>query len=219
MADFASYVRESLTKVSQRVNTLTQQITALKAQTDIVAKMADRVPSITEEIDKIPGRRIFYNLNGTITFDISDDGRRGQPINFLVSQDGPFVMTHYPMAVWRPSAPDTATAFGLWRPVAAGWPLPLQASAAGQDFNTDLVAISWEMVDAGSQRNFQNLPTPAFLSRPDQLIPLSVPTLLVPNATAQFFPTYERILFNNAATPPTEGTLAVALPGYRIVNM
>lgn len=175
--------------------------------------------SITQEIDAIPGRRIYYNLTGRIAFTIADDGRRGQPINMLISQDGPFVQTHYPFAIWRPSAPAGATLFGLWRPVSS-WPLADQANGGvADDLDEDLISISYEITDSGSQRNFQNEAVPPVLSRPDMLAPLPVPTLFTPNSTIQFTPTYERILFNNSTTPPTEGTLVVCLPGYRVVNM
>jgi hypothetical protein len=108
--------------------------------------------------------------------------------------------------------------FGLWRPVTP-FPLPDQFVIGVTDGDSDLISISYEITDSGSQRNFQNEATPPVLSRPDLLVPLPVPTLFTPNTTIQFTPTYERILFNNATTPPTEGRLVVALPGYRIVNM
>jgi len=171
----------------------------------------DQPQSITAEIDSIEGRRIFYTLNAVQTFDATLDGLRGQAMNFLVSQDGPFIMTHYPMAIWRPSQPSGATNLGRWRPVST-WPLPDQV------VDTDIIDIAWELVDGGSQRNFQNLPTGPMLSRPDLLIPLPVPTLFAPNTVIQFFPTYNNILFDGE-TPPTEGTLEVDLPGYKIVNL
>ena len=52
------------------------------------------------------------------------------------------------------------------------------------------------------------------------MVPLPVPTLFAPNAVIQFFPTYERILFDTTQqVPATEGELSVVLPGYRIVNL
>lgn len=214
--ELARYVRSLNAKLSR----LEEDNNEIRGAYSMLEKMLAGTRSITSELNSIPGRRIFYNLNGQVTFTIDDDGNRGQPINFLVSQDGPFIMTHYPMIVWRPSAPAGATLFGLWRPVSA-WPLPQQASggAVPQDLDEDIISISWELVDGGSQRNMQNLPTPPVLSRPDNMVPLPVPTLFTPNTTIQIFPTYQRILFNNQATPPTQGTLEVALPGYRIVNM
>ena len=214
------YVRNALGKVASQINEIRQEHAAMQAKSSLIEKMLMARRSITEEIDKIKGRRIFYNLTGNITFTIADDGRRGQPISMLVSQDGPFVQTHYPFAIWRPSQPTTATNFGLWRPVSA-WPLPDQAvsGAAPQNLDEDIISISYEQVDGGSQRNFQNEVAAPVLSRPDLMVPLSVPTLFTPNTTIQFFPTYERILFNNQVIPPTEGTLVVTLPGYRIVNM
>ena len=97
-------------------------------------------------------------------------------------------MTHYPVVMWRPSEPVTAARFGRWRPVTS-WPLPDQA------INDDVIDLSWELVDGGSQRNFQNLAANPSFSRPDLALPLAVPTLFAPNTTIQFFPTYESISF------------------------
>ena len=179
------------------------------------AQQEARPRSLQDELDAIVGRRIFYNLGGTQRFSDRDAGKRGQPINFLVSQDGPFIMTHYPVVMWRPSEPITAARFGRWRPVTS-WPLPDQA------INDDVIDLSWELVDGGSQRNFQNLAANPSFSRPDLALPLAVPTLFAPNTTIQFFPTYESISFAPpiAETDATRaGILAVTLPGYRIVNM
>jgi hypothetical protein len=173
----------------------------------------NRPKSITNELDSIPGRRIAYNLSDTLLFTESDDGKRGQPLNFLVSQDGPFVMTFYPNVIWRPTQPDNATNFGRTRPPYS-WPLPDQV------LDTDTIDITWEMVSGGSQRNFQNLPAAPMFSRGDTAIPLAVPTLFAPNETIQFFPTFNSIDFDTGAAVPTvEGELLVTLPGYRIVNM
>jgi hypothetical protein len=169
--------------------------------------------SIVQEIDAIPGRRLFYNLNGRQSFTAANAGRRNDPITFLVSQDGPFIMTHYPMATWKPNAPANATNFGAWRPVAT-WPLPDQV------LDTDLIDLSWDFQDSGSQRNFQNERTSSLWSRPDSMVPLPVPTLFAPNTTIALALTYERIAFDTAAAVPTEGgELVIVLPGYRIVNL
>ena len=173
----------------------------------------DQPKSITHELDSIPGRRIFYYLNGILDFDASVNGQRAQPINFRVSQDGPYVMTHLPMVTWRPTTPTDATQFGFWRPIAT-WPLPDQV------VDGDRIDLSWEFQDGGSQRLFQNLPTGPMFSRPDNMVPLPVPTLFAPNTVIQFIPTFERILFDTGvAIPTTAGRLIVDLPGYRIVNM
>lgn len=201
--------------------TLARQARIEKQHAHILQKMqeyqdaCENAPrSITEEIDSIPGRRIFYSLNGRQNFTIANDGRRGNPINFLVSQDGPFVMTHYPLVIWKPNSPAAATNFGRWSPVAS-WPLPTQQAP-----DQDRIDLSYEIVDAGSQRNFQNEAVPPMFSRPDALFPLPVPTLFAPNTTAQFFPTFEDIFFDpDPATPTDGGELVVGLPGYRIVNL
>lgn len=179
----------------------------------LLAKVSllERGKSLEDEIESIKGRRIFYNLVGQQTFSSTNDGTRGNPINMLVSQDGPFVMMGYPLVMWRSSGPSNATDFGRWRPVST-FPLPTQ------QLTTNFVDISWELTDGGSQRNFQNLAVPPLFSRPDAILPLPKPTLFAPNTTIQFIPTYQDILFAGA-TPTTEGTLVVALPGYRIVQM
>ena len=185
---------------------------------EAIAQLQDEIESrprsITEEIDSIPGRRIFYNLSGRQNFDASFDRRRGNPINFLVSQDGPFVMTHYPLVMFLPNSPDTATNLGRWSPVSS-WPLPTQ-----QFPDQDIIDLSYELTDGGSQRNFQNEESNPMFSRPDNALPLPVPTIFAPNSTIQFFATFERIVFNaNAAVPADGGELSVTLPGYRIANL
>lgn len=180
---------------------------------EFVRACEDQPRSITQEIDSIPGRRIFYTLNARQNFTIVQNGLRAAAMNFLVSQDGPFIATHYPICAWLPNAPVNATNFGAWRPVST-WPLPDQV------LDTDLIDLSYEVIDSGSQRNFQNEATGPMFSRPDNLIPLPVPTLFAPNTTVQFVPTFERILFDAAAqVPTTGGRLWVGFPGYRIVNL
>jgi len=217
-ATFQEFVRNALGRIGGRIAQVEQDHAAIGAQMQLIEKLCSRPPSPTEEMDSIVGRRLFYSLTGVIAFTLADSGRRGQPISMLVSQDGPFIQTHYPLAIWRPSQPTTATNFGLWRPVSS-WPLPAQAVPASAAFNLneDIISLSYEMIDGGSQRNLQNLPVPPVLSRPDNLMPLPMPTLFEPNATVQFVPTYESIRFSDAVVPPTEGVLVVALPGYRIV--
>ena len=191
-------------KLSQAVGIINQQ----QAQ---INSLSSRPRTITEEIDRIPGRRIESVLSGEVTFTATDSGRRGNPILIQVSQDGPFVMTHYPMVLWRPSAPTNATNFGRWRPVST-YPLPDQV------VDTDIIDIMYELADGGSQRNFQNAPRGPLLSRPDNIVPCAVPTLWAPNSAIQFFPTYLDLTWDGA-TPPTEGTLHLDLIGYRIVNL
>lgn len=174
-------------------------------------ELMSRPRTITEEIDQIPGRRIDTIFSGEVTFDATAEGTRGNPVLVQISQDGPFVMTHYPMVLWRPSAPTTATNFGRWRPVTT-FPLPDQVVDA------DIIDIMYELADGGNQRNFQNAPRGPVLSRPDNIVPLACPTLWAPNSAIALTPTYNNILFDGA-TPPTQGTLHVDFIGYRIVNL
>ena len=206
--------QEFLRSIAAEHRAMKRQLLEVQAEYMAMQKACADVPrSITHELDSVPGRRIFYNLSGTQPFDDGDARTRLQPINFLVSQDGPFVMTHYPQVMWSPSAPDDATLFGAWRPIYS-WPLPDQV------VDGDIIDISYELVSGGSQRNFQNLPANPVLSNPNNLIPLPVPTMFAPNETVQFFATLNRVAFDAAAAIPTTGGLiTVTLPGYRIVNM
>jgi len=210
----AATMKAYLAKISGEHREMKRALADVMSEYRAFRKACEDVPkSITHELDSIPGRRIFYNLTGVLSFTTSVDGQRAQPISMLVSQDGPYVMTHYPLVIWKPSAPNNATNFGNWRPVAT-WPLPDQV------VDGDRVDLSYEFVSGGSQRNFQNLPAAPLFSRPDALMPLPVPTLFAPNETIQFIPTFESITFDTgAAVPTTAGILVVTLPGYRIVNM
>ena len=197
----AAFIRKALGGLQQQIDELRQA-------------HGNRGPQ--DEIDSIPGRRIAYTLVGTQDFTTTQDNTRAGAINMQISQDGPFVMTHYPVAMWRPSLPTNATNFGKWRPVYT-WPLEAQQITAAGTL-TDVIDISYEIVDGGSQRNFQNLAAPPILSRPDELHRLPCPTMFAPNSTVQFFPTYNDIAFGGAVATTT-GTLVVGLPGYRVVNM
>lgn len=208
----AAYIR----KINERLAASEAQLRQVNAKYEEFIQACENQPrSISQEIDSIPGRRIFYTLSARQDFTTALNGLRGIPLSYLISQDGPFIATHYPMAIWKPAAPATATNFGFWSPVCS-WPLPTQQVGANQD----RIDLSYEVVDSGSQRNFQNEAVGPIFSRPDNLIPLPQPTLFAPNSVIQFFPTFERILFaSGAATPTTAGELVVGFPGYRIVNL
>lgn len=205
----------NLAKISAALRILdkrsSQLTSVVQQQAALIAELQSRPRTITEEIDQIPGRRIETVLSGEVVFDITDEGKRGNPILIQVSQDGPFVMTHYPMALWRPTLPTTATNFERWRPIST-YPLPTQVDG------TDIIDIMYELQDGGSQRNFQNAPRGPLLSRPDNVVPCAVPTLWSPNSAIAFFPTYNKLTWDSTV-PPTQGTLHVDLIGYRIVNL
>lgn len=207
-------MRAELQRVSQELlNTRTH-----------VAELARRPRSISEEIDAIPGRRLVYTLSGEQSFTASQDGTRGNPINMLVSQDGPFVMTHYPLVGWTPNLPSNAANFGIWSPTRS-YPMPTQqrqmlATSSAYSTTMDVIDISYELIDSGSQRNFQNITVGGgLLSQADHLIPLPVPTLFQPNTTVSIIITYHNILFGTNGEDTTGGLLHVDLPGYRIAQM
>jgi hypothetical protein len=210
-----SALEQNLSKISAALRILDTRSSKLQTivqqQAGIIAELQSRPRTITEEIDQIPGRRIETVLSGEVTFTATDEGKRGNPVLIQVSQDGPFVMTHYPMVLWRPTAPTNATNYERWRPVST-YPLPDQV------VDTDIIDLMYELQDGGSQRNFQNAPRGPLLSRPDNVIPCAVPTLWSPNSAIGFYPTYNKLTWDGS-TPPTEGTLHVDLIGYRIVNL
>jgi hypothetical protein len=197
-------------------NRLQQTQNILAGATRDLAELRSRPRTITEEIDSIPGRRIESIFSGEVVFDINDLGKAGKPIIIPISQDGDFIMTHYPMALWRPSAPDNATNFGRWRPVTS-YPLPTM------EVPGDIIDISYLLDDAGSQRFMQNDARGPVLSRPDNLVPCAIPTQWAPNASIKFTPLYNAFLWNGGggegAVEPTQGILHVDLIGYRIVNL
>jgi hypothetical protein len=209
-------IEQNLAKISAALRILDKRSGQLQSvvqqQAALIAELQSRPRTITEEIDQIPGRRIETVLSGEVVFDITDQGKRGNPILIQVSQDGPFVMTHYPMVLWRPTLPTTATNFERWRPVST-YPLPTQVDG------TDIIDLMYELQDGGSQRNFQNAPRGPLFSRPDNVVPCAVPTLWSPNSAIAFFPTYNSITWNGAPVPPTQGTLHIDLIGYRVVNL
>lgn len=199
-------------KVGRRVLTLEQQFAQLKGAYDALKGQA-HVKTTEEEIDEIPGRRIMFNLSGTQTFTTAQAQTQGDPITMQVSQDGPFIWTAYPQVMWKPNAPENATNLGRWRPVYS-WPLPDQV------LDDDIIDLSWQMNDGGSQRNFQNEVANPTFSRPDLVLPLPKPVIFTPNSVIQFIPTYEAINFGTApAVDTTGGILRVTLLGYKIANL
>jgi len=189
-----------------------QMVARLDAITAAVNAIQQKPDTVWDEINKIPGRWIESTLSGEVTFTINDLGKAGKPIIIPVSQDGPFIQTHYPMVLWFPSAPSSATNLGRWRPVAT-FPLPDQV------VDTDIIDLQYQMFDGGSQREFQNAPRGPLFSRPDNVVPLPCPVQWSANATLKITPIYQAITFNGSPTPPTEGTLHVDFPGIRIVNL
>jgi len=190
---------------------LKQQEGVIVQLQQVVLRLGSRPRSVAEEIDAIPGRRIEACLCGTVSFDLTDEGQRGQPVIMQVPQDGPFVQTHYPMALWRPTAPDDAANLNRWRPVST-FPLPDQV------VDTDIIDILYEMQDGGNGRLFQNEARGPLLSRPDNIVPVPVPTLWSPNTAVNFIPTYLSLTWNGDPAP-TQGEFHVTIPGYHIVNL
>jgi hypothetical protein len=195
----------------------THKSAILSLQTQVAQLMAainmlqTKPHTVWDEINLIPGRWIESTLSGEVTFTASDEGKNGTPVIIVVSQDGPFIQTHYPLVLWFPSAPDNATNLGRWRPVST-FPLPTQV------VSEDIIDLQYQMFDGGSQREFQNAPRGPLFSRPDNVVPLPCPVQWAANATLKLTPFYQAITWDSD-TPPTQGTLHVDFPGIRIVNL
>lgn len=200
----ASVVRQQGARIQQLTDSLASVITAMNEQ-------AARPRSTQEVLDAIKGRRIESTFSGEVDFTEAEEGQQGNPVIINISQDGPFIMTHYPMILWRPTAPSNTPNLGRWRPVTS-YPLPTQ------QVQTDFIDISYQIQDGGNQRNFQNAPRGPLLSNPGNVVPCPLPTMFSPNATIVITPTYNAITFS-ANPAPTAGRLHVDLIGYRIVNL
>ncbi len=199
--------KQAITQQRATIDALTAQIHDLGAA---VSDLQSRPRSVSEEIDAIEGRRLEGTLTCEQEFTVNDEFKRGAPLVFGVAQDGPFVMTHYPLVLWRPNAPDDTTNFGRWRPVTS-FPMPVQ------QVPTDMIDLMYEMQDGGNKRILQNQPRGPLFSRPDNIVPVPVPTLWSSNSTVLFIPTYNKFTFDSEV-PPTGGVLHVDLIGYYIAN-
>lgn len=190
-------------------------IQAVQALMSDVSELRSRPRTIQEDLDSLPGRRMETILSGEIAFTTTDEGKRGLPVVITISQDGPFIQTHWPLILWRPTAPDSTQNLNRWRPVSS-FPLPTQ------EVTGDIIDIKYEMFDAGSQREFQNEARGPIISRPDNVVPLPIPTEWSPDASIRIYPTYLNFNFTGSGddpVPPTDGVLYVGLPGYRICNL
>lgn len=201
-----------MSDINRALRQLASRQQQLDAQLKLLIAGEDQPRTPEEELDALPGRRIFYTLTGRQSFTLAQLGVRSDPVSFTISQDGPWVATHYPLVMWKPNLPANATNFGKWSPVCS-WPLPVQ-----QDSDQDGIDLSYEFFDGGSQRSFNNETAAPIFSRPDNLIKLPQSTLFAPNSNIQFFATHEAINFAAPAVPTTGGELVISIPGYRIVN-
>ena len=215
-SNLQEFIRKNLGKVYETIAGFRDDLNHLNGRIDQVAAQS----SINSEIFEIEGRPLAYNLTGEVLFTAQDQGQRGTGIIMEISQDGPFIQTHYPVCMWRPTLPANAENLGMWRPVNP-YPLDTQAAIAAVpiDLNSDIISISYEMADSGSERNLQNAAILPLLSPAHDPRPLPVWNLYTPNATLTFTPTYNAIRFNNVTVAPTQGSLQVVIPGFRIVNM
>src|SRR4051812_47449520 len=147
----------AIRKLSQRSVALTNTLSQIAND---VATLKSRPMSISEAIDAIPGRRLETVLSGEVSFNANNEGNKGPPISIPISQDGPFIQTHYPLILWYPTAPDNTDNLNRWRSISS-FPMPTQ------EIQGDYLDIKYEIFDGGSQRNLQNEARGPILSRPD----------------------------------------------------
>lgn len=191
------------------------ELSALQAENEVLREYMPK----TENVNNIPGRRMFFTLRGQQTITTANDGLRGQPMFMSVGQDGPFVMTSYPVIMWKPTASEaTPLAVGKWRPIAS-WPLPDQVST------TNTMDVSYEITDVGPGRNMQGgnasnqvtVPVPvvpSLISRPNNVLPLPLPQVFDANTVIQCVLTFNDMNW----TTLTSAQVRVELPGYKIIN-
>lgn len=208
--DIAIALRSHKTAIGQLNKVIAQQQQDIQTLAGMVQQLTSRPMSVVDEIDAIEGRRLEGTLTGEIEFSATDEGRQGAPIVFNVSADGPFIMTHYPLVLWRPSNDDAAN-YNRWRPVST-FPLPDQV------VDTDIIDLMYELQDGGSGRLLQNAPRGPLFSRPDNIVPCAIPTQWPSNSVIKFTPTYLRFTWNGDPAP-TSGVLHVDLIGYHIANL
>jgi hypothetical protein len=207
----AAVLRGHKNAIQQQQQLIAQQSQQLANLQNAIADLQSRPRSVSEEIDAIEGRRLEGTLSQEATFDAADEHTRSAPLVFNVSADGPFVMTHYPLVLWRPDAPDNTPNYGRWRPVST-FPLPDQV------VDTDIIDMMYELQDGGNKRILQNQPRGPLFSRPDNIVPVPVPTLWSSNSTILFIPTFLTFTWNSEPAPTT-GILHVDLIGYYIANL
>ncbi len=196
------------------------EIARLKAGNAALRKRVQKAVDIND----IEGRRIHFTQSATMTFTAAiNDGNRGPSYMIIpIGQDGPWVMTHYPVIMWRNAASATAADVGLWRPP-SHWPLP------DQIVDANVCSMSYEVFDEGSVRALQNDPqsdrntaagtqrkavVAGLFSTANILMQLPEPTLFDTNGAIRIVITFDDIQF----TDVTQGRLRVNLPGYKIVN-
>lgn len=196
-------LHQDLQTLRKALDPLEQELVRLRQENERLRKVLPK----TVDVNDIPGRRMYFTLHMTQAFTVANnDGLKGQPMFVQVARDGLFVMTSYPVFMWKASAGGT---FGRWRPI-SHWPLPDQVVTG------ELVSISYQLMDAGPARNMQNaIPVCAgLISTPGNHIPLPRPQVFEINSVISVVPTYQDIQW----TDSTAGILAVEIPGYKIVQ-
>lgn len=142
----------------------------------------------SKDIDAIPGRRVVYTMSGDLNIGPSRT-MVSERVLFSVNQDGPFILTHFPLFFWQASR---------------------QEGGSGEWCETREWSYHW--LDASSQR-FMAAAEIKIFSRSDMLNPLPSAALFAPNSTIEISPVCDDL------EQQSNGTLKVLLPGYRIVNM
>lgn len=195
------------------IEPLRRELEELRRTTDTLHRMFPQ----TEDLNAIAGRRMYYTAVARNTITNTGNGSVNNPLTIQVPRDGFFVMTHYPVLMWKVTTSGTATDVGKWRPVSSN-PLP------DQIVNTDFLDISYTLKDAGPERFMQNdtqtpalsIPPavlPGLLSTPDNMIALPLPAKFDPGSVIVMNVRFEKFTW----TAVTAGQMVVMFPGYKIV--
>lgn len=211
----------------------------------VLAKMQDRLNGLkvayerkANNWERIPGRRIPFVLLGYQVFNNAfTNGRFFADVHLEVTPRGPFVMTYYPMLLTRVDNGSASSALnGIWQPVFT-WPLPEQEPIASTG-NPTVVDLSWEFQDGRAMREFQSggsRPRGSAFTNASVNNVQSVPSL-VSSAPGGCAPLVKHVFFNEKSIiifrlkyeavnfvngteyTPRQGTIVIALPGYRILR-
>lgn len=191
-------------KDRSQIKDLTQVVEELKS----VVQVAADAPKWIEDI---PGKRVPYIA--TIEINVDSGSLTRQEGQYPVTQDGPFVTTGMAMFWTRTSGAYQ----GYWMP-ATTFGLKMAHAEMGLGFgglfdNPCVATFDVEIADSGSDRNWQNIAFASALFNPESGGIYMWPTayMFATNSVA-------RVYVTPTVAPTTDGTVAVLLLGYKIVQ-
>jgi hypothetical protein len=188
-----------------------QQIKDLHSIVDELKGIVEVAADAPKWIEDIPGKRVPFIASIEINIDSGTTTRvEGQ---YPVTQDGPFVTTGMAMFWTRTSGAYQ----GYWMPATTyGMRMAMSSQQLGYGglFDNPCVAsFDVEVSDSGSDRNWQNISFASALFNPESGGIYMWPTayMFATNSVA-------RVYVTPTVAPDTDGTVAVLLLGYKIVQ-